>query len=280
MARSRLALLLAAPLAFACGKPDVCAQGEDPPAVKLTRDDLLGYVPYAHSHNDYEHTRPLLDALDATFYSIEADIYFAGGSFEVKHMSWDSPKGVLKGLYLDPLQARVTSQGSVYGDGRQVALWLDLKDQDGSFPSALEALLAQYPMLTAFGPSGATEGPVTVILTGDAKMKGAFVEQSPRHAARDSNDFSPSDPPSDGAWTAYALDWGTYLDWDGTGAVPQQADLRMRCIVAKAHALGRKVRFYAAPDRSEVWQAGVDRGVDFIHTNDLQGARSYLLTAP
>ncbi|MEU9588105.1 hypothetical protein AB0D70_32420, partial [Streptomyces werraensis] len=36
-------------------------------------------LPRAHAHNDYEHDRPLLDALDHGFTSVEADIYLVDG---------------------------------------------------------------------------------------------------------------------------------------------------------------------------------------------------------
>ena len=33
----------------------------------------------AHAHNDYEHARPLHDALEHGFWSVEADIYLVDG---------------------------------------------------------------------------------------------------------------------------------------------------------------------------------------------------------
>ena len=33
----------------------------------------------AHAHNDYEHTRPLFDALDHGFGSVEADVHLVDG---------------------------------------------------------------------------------------------------------------------------------------------------------------------------------------------------------
>jgi hypothetical protein len=35
-------------------------------------------LPNAHAHNDYHHPRPLLDALDAGFCSVEADVFVVG----------------------------------------------------------------------------------------------------------------------------------------------------------------------------------------------------------
>src|ERR1043166_3466380 len=39
----------------------------------------------AHAHNDYEHGRPLLDALDQGFCSIEADVWLVDGKLLVAH---------------------------------------------------------------------------------------------------------------------------------------------------------------------------------------------------
>jgi hypothetical protein len=40
---------------------------------------------HAHAHNDYEHARPLLDALDRGYGSVEADIYLVDGALIVAH---------------------------------------------------------------------------------------------------------------------------------------------------------------------------------------------------
>src|SRR5881227_2198600 len=61
-----------------------------------------------HAHNDYEHKRPLFDALDHGFCSVEADIFLVNGELLVGHAPWDlSPKRTLQKLYLDPLRERV-----------------------------------------------------------------------------------------------------------------------------------------------------------------------------
>lgn len=70
----------------------------------------------AHAHNDYEHDRPLHDALDHGFTSVEADVYLVDGELLVAHDPWDvRPERSLRSLYLDPLRERVhAGHGSVY----------------------------------------------------------------------------------------------------------------------------------------------------------------------
>ncbi len=48
-------------------------------------------LPQAHAHNDYEHERPLLDALSHGFCSVEADIYLVDGALLVAHDREDRP---------------------------------------------------------------------------------------------------------------------------------------------------------------------------------------------
>src|SRR5712672_4165891 len=59
----------------------------------------------AHAHNDYEHQRPLFDALEHGFCSVEADIYLVDGKLLVAHdRSKVKPERTLEALYLDPLR--------------------------------------------------------------------------------------------------------------------------------------------------------------------------------
>ncbi|WP_218022532.1 hypothetical protein, partial [Nocardia amamiensis] len=77
---------------------------------------VVGPLSHAHAHNDYLHARPLLDALDRGFTSIEADVYLVGHDLLVGHDFLDlRPWWTLQTLYLEPLRQRVLDNGgSVY----------------------------------------------------------------------------------------------------------------------------------------------------------------------
>jgi hypothetical protein len=51
-------------------------------------------------------------------------------------------------------------------------------------------------------------------------------------------------------------------------------------LVAQAHAQGRRLRFWATPDKPEVWQVLRAEGVDLIGTDHLAGLRDFLLAPP
>src|SRR5690242_14417672 len=73
---------------------------------------------HAHAHNDYEHQRPLFDALSHGFCSVEADIYTTNSQLLVAHNIKDvKPERTLQALYLDPLRKLAKKHhGKIYGD--------------------------------------------------------------------------------------------------------------------------------------------------------------------
>src|SRR4051812_32454453 len=99
-----------------------------------------------HSHNDYSHNRPLVEALDAGAQSIEADINLVDGKLLIAHKAEETiPDRTLQGMYLDPLRKLIgVNHGSVYGDGATLVLLLDFKTEpDVTYP-VLRKLLENY----------------------------------------------------------------------------------------------------------------------------------------
>jgi len=274
----RRALLIVFVFVAACSKPmtvpadaDVCAPVRSKPV------GSAGFHPYSHAHNDYEHPRPLLDALDAKMYSIEADLFLRSGEVVVMHDPTDTPKGTLKALYLDPLQARVTQSGSVYGDGVELILWLDLKEGTADLRTALAALLDQYPMLTVFTDDAVTQGPVTAVLTGNDASKRAFIdERTTRRAIRDSGTYTTMDERANNRWSWYALEWGKYMTWDGTMTAPESEKARLGCLVGDMHAKGARIRFWKGPETKAFRDLAIATGLDVIGTDYPQQLHDYL----
>src|SRR2546426_8184366 len=106
---------------------------------------------HAHAHNDYLHKRPLLEALERGFCSVEADIYLAEGKLLVAHdRQMTRPERTLQALYLDPLRERVKKNGGrVFSHGPEFSLLIDLKsDWQNTYPALRDALKQNAPVLT------------------------------------------------------------------------------------------------------------------------------------
>ena len=125
---------------------------------------------HAHAHNDYQHERPLLDALAHGFCSVEADIFLVSGKLLVGHTRLELRKSrTLESLYLDPLKNRVADyNGRVYQDGPSFTLLIDIKSDGAATYAALRTVLAQYAeMLTKVVDKKKAPGAIDVVISGN-----------------------------------------------------------------------------------------------------------------
>jgi hypothetical protein len=235
-------------------------------------------LPRAHAHNDYLHARPLLDALDHGFGSIEADIWLVDDQLLVAHDRKEVRSGrTLEALYLDPLLARFRALGGrIYVEGTPLTLLIDVKSAAGPTYAALHARLGRYAeMLTEFRGDTIRPGQVTVIVSGN-RDEAAMRAQPSRYAAMDGRKAHlDSDAPAS-LVPLLSENWRTLSSWNWIGPMPDDVRRTLGDWVTRTHARGRKLRFWNVPDRPEVWAALLDAGVDVIGTDNLSALRDFL----
>ncbi len=243
----------------------------------------LGAAPvpliHAHAHNDYRHPRPLLDALDHGFCSVEADVYLVDGQLLVAHdRDKAKPERTLQALYLDPLRQRVNQNGGhVYPGGPEFTLLVELKsDWRASYPVLREILKGYAGMLTTFQTNTTHTNAIRVIITGH-RSKEMFAGESVRYAALDGalSDLDSGAPANLIPWIS--ADWASHFKWRGSGPMPEADKLQFQQIVTQAHQQGRRVRFWGAPDQPVFWREMLANGVDLINTDKLDDAEKFLL---
>lgn len=233
----------------------------------------------AHSHNDYKHKRPLLDALENGFFSVEADMFYENGAFIVAHTKAGiRRKNTLEKLYLLPLKDRVNANsGKVYANGPpEFEMMIDLKsDWSGDRLDSLSRLVEKYSELfTVFIDGAKTAKAVRIVLSGNG-AKYLAAEQNPRYFSIDGGfgDFG-SKPVS----TLICRTSGSFrseFSWRGCGRMPDDEKEKLRQYVAQAHAAGRKIRFWAATNKKKVWKQLLDAGVDWVNVDKLKKFRRF-----
>jgi Glycerophosphoryl diester phosphodiesterase family len=243
-----------------------------------------GVLSRAHAHNDYEHARPLLDALASGFASVEADVWLVDGELLVAH-TWFGldPKRTLESLYLRPLLERVSkNHGHVYaGWPHSIQLLIDVKTDAAPTYLAVHRLLARYPQLfTTFVDGRAYESAVTAVISGN-RARQLMQAQRIRYAACDGRSEEDSSEPADAMFAPLVSDrWDALFDWDGDGAMPADERQRLHAYVERAHERGQRVRFWATPDtppyRYAVWSELLAAGVDYFNSDDLQALSAWL----
>lgn len=271
--------------------------GAVPAALANPGGERVEPLPQAHAHNDYAHTRPLFDALDQGFTSVEADVFLVDGELLIGHdYSELDPARTLQSLYLEPLRERVLAEhGTVYQGYRGqsgIQLLIDIKTEGESTYAALETamrdpryafLWTTYDTRRQPGAGKVKPGPVTAVISGN-RPRATMQAQTARVAFYDGRIGNPVDLGVGADPRLVPLvsqNWTALFSWSGNGPMPEAERARLLTIVAQAHATGQRVRFWATPDqpgteRDAVWTELARADVDHINTDDLAGLANFL----
>jgi glycerophosphoryl diester phosphodiesterase len=236
----------------------------------------------AHAHNDYEHARPLFDALDCGFGSIEADVHLVNGALLVAHDAKDvKPGRTLEALYLAPLRERVRANGGrVYRGGPTIILLVDVKTEAEATYAALDVVLKTYAeMLTRFADGAVQPAAVTVIVSGN-RARATMAAQTFRYAALDGRIEDLTGAGAGAAGPALiplvSDNWSKVFGGRWSGPLSPAVAAKLKSLVESAHARGQLIRFWNTPDTSDVWGALREAGVDLINTDRLTELRDFL----
>ncbi|WP_033325035.1 phosphatidylinositol-specific phospholipase C/glycerophosphodiester phosphodiesterase family protein [Streptomyces yerevanensis] len=239
----------------------------------------------AHAHNDYLHPKPLFDALDHRFGSLEADIFLVGDQLLVAHDAVDlDPARTLESLYLDPLARRVkANHGSVYrGYRKPIQLLIDLKTEGSSTYLELDRHLRRYKHLfTTYAHGRVFPGPVTAVISGDRAARTPMEAQTVRRAFYDGRLADLGSPAPASFIPLISDNWTLNFTWQGIGPFPEAERQKLRGIISAAHSRRQKVRFWATPDlagpaRDALWGELLAADVDYLNTDDLAGLEKFL----
>jgi hypothetical protein len=240
----------------------------------------------AHAHNDYEHTRPLHDALDDGFTSVEADVWLVDGELRIGHDLADTRPGrTLESLYLAPLEQRAhDNAGRVYPGYRGTfQLLIDVKSEaDPTYAAVDKALREHAGLMTSFQGDQAQQHAVTAVISGNRDLA-SMKAQRVRFAGYDGRLADLGSGESASVMPLVSDNWTKNFTWNGVGPMPAEEHAKLHRIVEDAHAHGYRVRFWETPDvpspaRDALWSELLHADVDQINTDDLAGLQAFLTT--
>lgn len=231
-------------------------------------------LPGSHAHNDYMNDRPLMDALDLGFTSIEIDVCLYKNSLRVSHNPvFLSLKHTLQELYLDPLVRRIEQNGGTVYAGYDVplVLMIDLKgDGRKSYPVLREVLKPYKHLLTVYRNDSVISGPLQINISGSAPVQ-LIRDEAERWVTVDgsvSRDLDPEISPM--VVQRVSSPYHRFFKWKGIGKQPLKEKELMDSLANKARLQQKELRFYAAGNNVKIWQALLDAGVYWINVDDLR----------
>ena len=234
----------------------------------------------AFSHNDYERTHPLFDALSFNFNCVEADLWLIDGELYVSHDTVaPNPDITFDKLYLLPLVERIKkNNGKVYpGSDRPFYLMVDCKTDGEAMYPVLKKKLEAYESLFCHEKDGKLqEAAILFYLSGRSPRK-AIAAETNRFIFLDGtiDDLGKGIPAA--LMPVISDNYSKYINWKGDGEIP--AD-KMREYIRQTHAEGKLFRWWGAPDKPLFKKLFIQEGVDLIGADDLKALDEILQQSP
>jgi hypothetical protein len=287
---------------FASGKPSTGSTVHNiiAPAYSKSQGNeprRVASVCRAHAHNDYHQADPLLSALFYGFRSVEVDVFPRNSTLLVGHTFLElDPKKTIDKLYIQPLlsllQRTVPDASRKIAPGRRsVPLAFLNKKRKVPFPRGgsansiafnllvdfkgdakkstfllQEALEPLRPYLSKVDYDGKfIQGKITVLISGNRpsveslKSEGGerFLFLDGRMCDIQSNTDSNLVPLVSLPWRQLHLP-----------RVVGRGEAYMRKISERAHAQGKRVRIWGAPNREKVWKQMIEGDIDLLSVDD------------
>jgi len=217
-----------------------------------------------HAHNDYEHEKPLFDALKYGFRSIEVDVHAWNNKLIVTHDSTEfTGLPNIMELYINPLDS-LLKHDLIDEAFLPLILMVDLKTNKEASLQLLDQLTKSRKDL--FLNSQTDKGSIQILISGDPQidqleklenpylfLDGRFNQKYPKEFQNQVSRIS-----------------GKYLSLFGHVHGDERTKL-IKAYLSQAHANNQKVRFWGTRDHPNTWNDLSKLNVDWIGTDDLKG---------
>ena len=209
-----------------------------------------------HAHSDYEHPKPLMQALQSGFNSVEADIHLNHERLLIGHNQVTSRSPVLAERYLQPLDSLCQLyNGHASPDGRPFTLMIDIKTGGIETYNELQRVLTSFSCLR--------QGKIKLLLSGNVPKQEILRSSFPTNQI--CVDGRPEDlgkgiPSSQMPWIS-----DRFSRWSGGNLELE----KIAGLAKKVHEEGKKLRLWAIPDEPAAWEKLFEAGVDILNTDQL-----------
>ena len=249
-------------------------------SVSVNGDEEIPLMIQGHAHNDYYHERPLEDALECLFCSIEVDVFLEDGKFLVGHDRDELREDrTLERLYLDPLKKKVLDgQGYVYKEKKRITLFIDIKSDGKEAYTELRKLLEDYNNIVSGLVDGVWKARAIDVVVSGNRAKEMIANDLTRRVGIDGRVSDFGSHQSHHLMPIISDRWSSHFEWRGEGTFSDKEKTKLRKMIKIAHKEGRRIRFWATPDKKSVWRELEEAGVDLINTDDLKGLSNFIRT--
>ncbi len=222
-----------------------------------------------HAHNDYAYNIPFIQAYRLGVGSIEADLILRNDTLYVAH---DEKDIAIRPLDFEEHYIRPLATARQLGKKRPVTLLIDLKTAAVPTLNKVVYTIEKYPALTS-------DTEVQFVITGNQPPAENFL-QYPAWVLFDGRLNNPAHFQVLERIGMFSDNFRNYTQWNGKGLIPAHERKNLQQAISKAHAAGKKIRFWASPDIINAWHVFMDMQIDYINTDRIEALTAFMNRLP
>lgn len=239
----------------------LAAMGAMPAAVAQRTYSMMN----AHSHNDYERSKPFYEAVMVHFGSVEADVHLKDGKLYVAHDAKDIDTArTFDRLYVQPIIRQfAVNHGRPYENEDSLQLLVDLKTAGPATLAAVQQALLPY---RKYFDRSVNPYAVKVVISGN-KPTPAHWDEYDKLFFFDGDYTQTYTPAQHARIDMVSVDFGRFSNWNGKGTMVPVQLKKVKGLVDKMHAAGFRFRYWGAPSTPSTYYKLMEMGVDWIGTD-------------
>lgn len=209
-----------------------------------------------HAHNDYLQERPLLNALELGYGSIEVDVHLFKDELVVSHYSLGlKKKPSIEELYFEPLRLWMSLYALNYlPPNPPLEIMVDFKSEGLASYLKLKALVEAFPGLFERYIAGERQaGPVRLVISGNRPVD-VILSDEDRIAVLDGRIADLGKGISSDLMPRVSSSYNSVLSWNGRGEIPDADFEKFTDLMEEAKKEGKAFRFWAAPETNAWWE--------------------------
>lgn len=239
----------------------------------------MDYLQNLHSHNDYTRNHPFELAYGLGFGSIEVDLFLVDGELYVAHERHEiAADRTFEKLYLQPILDAFDNSpdGFLYPERGQLQLLIDPKTDGHGVLKVLTEKIKPYRDL--FDSKHSAKA-VKIVISGDRPVPEKFqmYDEIFFFDGELNTKYTEAQLERIGLFSA---PFPQFSEWNGLGRLTHQDYRKVKTTVDSVHRLGKKFRFWAAPDTRTTWYEWVKMGIDYINTDQPMAAAEFMRAYP
>lgn len=243
-------------------------------------------IPHGHSHNDYMQKRPLYEAIELGYGSLEIDVCLdKHNQIRVAHSTvFLSSKKTIEEMYFDPIVKMIKEKDTLfkYSGSAPLTLMIDIKTQADSTYIHLKKIFIKYAsFITQYKNDQIIYwAPLKICISGNkpwsamlkdsllfAKMDGPFFLGGPDSSLSDFMDINKNQVRlMERASTHYKK----YLEYKKHFKTEEDLLLDMQVINSLYGEIGIATRFWGVPNTEKKWKVLLLSGVRWINVDKLK----------